>query len=90
MKSYHVTDPDHPAYSDDAVGEESFWTHTRAALRTVEALMERVTAWSEQSGQLICRDCAEDAKASGARLTRTRVEQGRLCEYCGQEIGRDD
>jgi hypothetical protein len=48
---------------------------------------DKVTAWSERYGLLICRDCANDARRGGARLTQTRVVKGRLCSYCNQEIG---
>jgi hypothetical protein len=88
-------DPDSPDYSNDDPdwdGHEQFRVHTVKALEMVENLMDdtKVTAWSEQRGYLICKDCATDAKEGGARLTQTTVVKGRLCEWCGQEIGSND
>lgn len=60
------------------------------ALARQEAHMDRVTAWSENGGDTMCRECADDARAGGALLKQARVEKGRVCDGCGQEIGNGD
>ena len=46
-RPYHVNDPDHPAYSDDALhdpdwtGREQFRVHTVKALAMVEGITEK-------------------------------------------------
>lgn len=67
------------------------WTHLdpgvlTQALARQEEPMDRVTAWSENGGQILCRDCADDARAGGAPLKQARVLKGRLCDYCKEEI----
>lgn len=73
MTAKPSSDPDVPEYGND----DPTWGEPH------------VMAFSVNGGELLCRDCAEDAIQGGMRLKQARVIKGRICGFCGAEIGTE-
>jgi hypothetical protein len=49
--------------------------------------MEMVPVWWDEDGYLLCRACATDARAGGAKLTKGSVPARRYeCDFCHEIV----